>query len=172
MRSNASWSVIKLSFDVFSYRQLFQMKIWATVGDLIMPGHPFDVSSSASAGTKPPRAKETMYVLINSPPRGISDYDYFDSAHIFRPYRRKRHHLPPQLRPVKLHTLLSLTTKSIRHLNKYLQRISLFRFSPRHHTSLCLSRRLKKYLPTKPRGVLPREGGQQAFSTDAWLSGL
>ncbi|KAH8119461.1 hypothetical protein DFH11DRAFT_1722966 [Phellopilus nigrolimitatus] len=39
-------------------------KIWSTVGDVIMPGHPFNTASAATTN-KPPRAKETMYV---SPP--------------------------------------------------------------------------------------------------------
>ena len=34
--------------------------MWATVGEVIMPGNPFDPSGSTAA--KPPRAKETMYV--------------------------------------------------------------------------------------------------------------
>ncbi|KAI9456499.1 hypothetical protein BJY52DRAFT_1275772 [Lactarius psammicola] len=33
-------------------------KIWATVGDLVMPGNPF--STSGASGTRPPRAKETI----------------------------------------------------------------------------------------------------------------
>lgn len=33
-------------------------KIWATVGDLIMPGNPF--SASGTSGARPPRAKETI----------------------------------------------------------------------------------------------------------------
>ncbi|KAH8993297.1 hypothetical protein EDB86DRAFT_3078779 [Lactarius hatsudake] len=33
-------------------------KIWATVGDLIMPGNPF--STSGTSGARPPRAKETI----------------------------------------------------------------------------------------------------------------
>ncbi|CCM00833.1 uncharacterized protein FIBRA_02875 [Fibroporia radiculosa] len=33
-------------------------KMWVTVGELIMPGHPFDVSGGG--GSKPPRAKETI----------------------------------------------------------------------------------------------------------------
>lgn len=33
-------------------------KIWATVGELIMPGHSFDITGSS--GSKPPRAKETI----------------------------------------------------------------------------------------------------------------
>ncbi|KAA1474250.1 hypothetical protein DENSPDRAFT_882650 [Dentipellis sp. KUC8613] len=33
-------------------------KIWSTVGDIIMPGHPFDVSGTSA--NKPPRAKETI----------------------------------------------------------------------------------------------------------------
>ncbi|KAJ7166481.1 hypothetical protein C8R43DRAFT_1061292 [Mycena crocata] len=34
-------------------------KIWSSVGDLIMPGHPFDVAGTGT-GKKPPRAKETI----------------------------------------------------------------------------------------------------------------
>ncbi|THH15127.1 hypothetical protein EW146_g5302 [Bondarzewia mesenterica] len=34
------------------------MKIWSTVGDIIMPGHPFDTSGNGVQ--KPPRAKETI----------------------------------------------------------------------------------------------------------------
>lgn len=37
-----------------------QTKIWSTVGDIIMPGHPFDISGSSGSGKYPPRAKETM----------------------------------------------------------------------------------------------------------------
>ncbi|PSS01021.1 hypothetical protein PHLCEN_2v4079 [Hermanssonia centrifuga] len=33
-------------------------KIWSTVGDVIMPGHPYDASGSSSS--RPPRAKETI----------------------------------------------------------------------------------------------------------------
>lgn len=36
-----------------------QSKIWATVGDLIMPGNSFN--ASGSSGSRPPRSKETMY---------------------------------------------------------------------------------------------------------------
>ncbi|KAH9176764.1 hypothetical protein EDB89DRAFT_1939792 [Lactarius sanguifluus] len=35
-------------------------KIWATVGDLIMPGNPFSASVSGTSGARPPRAKETI----------------------------------------------------------------------------------------------------------------
>ncbi|KAH9916231.1 hypothetical protein B0H21DRAFT_781976 [Amylocystis lapponica] len=35
-------------------------RIWATIGEIIMPGHPFDVSGSGKGGGKPPRAKETI----------------------------------------------------------------------------------------------------------------
>ena len=38
-----------------------QSKIWATVGEVIMPGNPFDLNGSG-IGVKPPRAKETLYV--------------------------------------------------------------------------------------------------------------
>ncbi|KAJ7188389.1 hypothetical protein C8R46DRAFT_1054631, partial [Mycena filopes] len=37
-------------------------KIWSAAGDLIMPGHPFDIAGTGS-GNKPPRAKETLQVL-------------------------------------------------------------------------------------------------------------
>ncbi|OJA18410.1 hypothetical protein AZE42_06387 [Rhizopogon vesiculosus] len=40
-------------------------KIWSTVGEIIMPGHPFDPTGSVSGGSKPPRAKETLYVRSN-----------------------------------------------------------------------------------------------------------
>jgi len=33
-------------------------KIWGTIGELIMPGNPYDISGSS--GSKPPRAKETI----------------------------------------------------------------------------------------------------------------
>lgn len=36
------------------------VKIWNTVGEIIMPGHPFDPTGSISGGSKPPRAKETL----------------------------------------------------------------------------------------------------------------
>ncbi|KAG2031292.1 hypothetical protein BDR03DRAFT_972865 [Suillus americanus] len=36
------------------------VKIWSTVGEIIMPGHPFDPTGSMSGGSKPPRAKETL----------------------------------------------------------------------------------------------------------------
>ena len=39
---------------------LTQSKIWASVGDLIMPGNPF--STTGTGGARPPHAKETMYV--------------------------------------------------------------------------------------------------------------
>ncbi|KAG2364372.1 hypothetical protein BDR07DRAFT_1401546 [Suillus spraguei] len=36
------------------------VKIWSTLGEIIMPGHPFDPTGSISGGSKPPRAKETL----------------------------------------------------------------------------------------------------------------
>ena len=39
-----------------------QEKIWATVGEVIMPGHPFDALGKSTNKSKPPRAKETMCV--------------------------------------------------------------------------------------------------------------
>ena len=41
-----------------------QEKIWATVGEIIMPGHPFDALGKSTNKSKPPRAKETMFVLF------------------------------------------------------------------------------------------------------------
>ncbi|RDX50020.1 hypothetical protein OH76DRAFT_1402866 [Lentinus brumalis] len=38
-------------------------KIWATVGEIIMPGHPFDALGKSTNKSKPPRAKETMAYL-------------------------------------------------------------------------------------------------------------
>ncbi|PIL34091.1 hypothetical protein GSI_03802 [Ganoderma sinense ZZ0214-1] len=38
-------------------------KIWATVGEVIMPGHPFDALGKSTNKSKPPRAKETMTYL-------------------------------------------------------------------------------------------------------------
>lgn len=40
-------------------------KIWTTVGELIMPGHPFNTAAAATTN-KPPRAKETMFVFLLS----------------------------------------------------------------------------------------------------------
>ncbi|KAG2153688.1 uncharacterized protein EDB93DRAFT_1134153 [Suillus bovinus] len=36
------------------------LKIWSTMGEIIMPGHPFDPTGSMSGRSKPPRAKETL----------------------------------------------------------------------------------------------------------------
>ncbi|KAI0644633.1 hypothetical protein C8Q79DRAFT_913138 [Trametes meyenii] len=38
-------------------------KLWATVGEIIMPGHPFDALGKSTNKSKPPRAKETMAYL-------------------------------------------------------------------------------------------------------------
>ncbi|KAI8969584.1 hypothetical protein BD414DRAFT_503102 [Trametes punicea] len=38
-------------------------KIWVTVGEIIMPGHPFDALGKSTNKSKPPRAKETMAYL-------------------------------------------------------------------------------------------------------------
>ncbi|TFK44596.1 hypothetical protein BDQ12DRAFT_708501 [Crucibulum laeve] len=35
-------------------------RIWTTVGDIIMPGHPFDTSGVTTIGKKPPLAQETL----------------------------------------------------------------------------------------------------------------
>lgn len=49
----------KTKFRVTADVERIVAKIWATVGDVVMPGHSFDLSASGS-GAKPPRAKETM----------------------------------------------------------------------------------------------------------------
>lgn len=36
------------------------LKIWNSVGEIIMPGHPFDPTGSISGRSRPPRAKETL----------------------------------------------------------------------------------------------------------------
>lgn len=36
-----------------------QSKIWTTMGEVMMPGNPFDLTESG-IGVKPPRAKETL----------------------------------------------------------------------------------------------------------------
>ncbi|KAI0823620.1 hypothetical protein BC628DRAFT_1420665 [Trametes gibbosa] len=38
-------------------------KVWATVGEIIMPGHPFDALGKSMNKSKPPRAKETITYL-------------------------------------------------------------------------------------------------------------
>ncbi|OBZ66565.1 hypothetical protein A0H81_13479 [Grifola frondosa] len=38
-------------------------KIWVIVGELIMPGHPFDVTDAGTSKKRPPRAKETIAYL-------------------------------------------------------------------------------------------------------------
>ncbi|OJT10716.1 hypothetical protein TRAPUB_12748 [Trametes pubescens] len=38
-------------------------KMWATVGEIVMPGHPFDALGKSTNKSKPPRAKETMAYL-------------------------------------------------------------------------------------------------------------
>lgn len=50
---------IKVTMDV----ERIASKVWGTVGDIVMPGHAYDLSGSGS-GPKPPRAKETMSVLL------------------------------------------------------------------------------------------------------------
>lgn len=49
-----------------------QSKIWASVGDLIMPGNPF--SSSGISGARPPHAKETMYDYNHSLRSNLSSF--------------------------------------------------------------------------------------------------
>ncbi|KAI5118064.1 hypothetical protein M0805_006327 [Coniferiporia weirii] len=62
-------SRMKITTDV----ERIVAKIWSTVGDIIMPGHPFN-TAAAAATNKPPRAKETIALLQNlstqTPPPG------------------------------------------------------------------------------------------------------
>ncbi|KAL5523982.1 hypothetical protein ACEPAG_8155 [Sanghuangporus baumii] len=51
---------VKITTDV----ERIATKIWATVGDVIMPGHPFSTAAAATTN-KPPRAKETIALLQN-----------------------------------------------------------------------------------------------------------
>lgn len=48
--------------------EMFVARIWATVGDTIMPGHSYDIHGSG-VGRKPPQAKETISFLraLSSP---------------------------------------------------------------------------------------------------------
>ncbi|KAI0051252.1 hypothetical protein FA95DRAFT_1602923 [Auriscalpium vulgare] len=52
--SSAKTQKVRITSDV----ERIIAKIWTTVGDIIMPGHPFDVSGKGP--NKPPRAKETI----------------------------------------------------------------------------------------------------------------
>ncbi|KAG5653618.1 hypothetical protein H0H81_011844 [Sphagnurus paluster] len=52
---DASTVKVKVNSEV----ERITARIWTTIGDLIMPGHPFDTSSHG-LGAKPPRAKETL----------------------------------------------------------------------------------------------------------------
>jgi hypothetical protein len=56
-----------LRLNLHPHQHTPQAKIWSTVGNLIMPGHPYD-TSGAGAGPKPPRAKETMQAYCFIPP--------------------------------------------------------------------------------------------------------
>ncbi len=53
--------VNKKVVSVISSDLKLQSKIWATVGDMIIPGNSF--GTSRSGGSRPLRAKETMYGL-------------------------------------------------------------------------------------------------------------
>ncbi|KAK0455125.1 hypothetical protein EV421DRAFT_1897011 [Armillaria borealis] len=44
-------------FNAFARPNRLQAKIWATMGDVIMPGHPYRTTGD---GSKPPRAKQTL----------------------------------------------------------------------------------------------------------------
>jgi hypothetical protein len=57
-------SILSVSSRKTSNRSgCWQTKIWSTVGEIIMPGHPFDSTGSVSGRNKPPGAKETLYVV-------------------------------------------------------------------------------------------------------------
>ncbi|EJD03261.1 uncharacterized protein FOMMEDRAFT_146881 [Fomitiporia mediterranea MF3/22] len=51
---------VKITMDT----ERIAAKIWSTVGDIIMPGHPFNTAAAATTN-KPPRAKETVALLQN-----------------------------------------------------------------------------------------------------------
>ncbi|KAG6857265.1 hypothetical protein H0H87_007098 [Tephrocybe sp. NHM501043] len=53
--ASTKWFKLTINSDV----ERFTARIWATIGDMIMPGHSFDKSQSGT-GNKPPRAKETI----------------------------------------------------------------------------------------------------------------
>lgn len=48
-------------FNAFARPNRLQAKIWATMGDVIMPGHPYRTTGD---GSRPPRAKQTMCVYL------------------------------------------------------------------------------------------------------------
>ncbi|KAH9940528.1 uncharacterized protein BXZ73DRAFT_88747 [Epithele typhae] len=60
--------VVRIRTTLFNVLLIFvsphqQEKIWAAVGEVIMPGHPFDALGKSTSKGKPPRAKETMSYL-------------------------------------------------------------------------------------------------------------
>lgn len=61
------WYDLFISFAFGNLLSDTQEKIWATVGEVMMPGHPFDALGKSTNKSKPPRAKETMYVYTHSP---------------------------------------------------------------------------------------------------------
>lgn len=83
-----------------------QTRIWSTMGDIIMPGHPFDVATAATSN-KPPRAKETMFVL---PPLIFFAYSFTSiTAHSSKhsPRNLLLPHPPPPTRPQRSHSQTS-----------------------------------------------------------------
>ncbi len=65
MTWNALSYVTTKSVNVISSDLKSQSKIWVTVGDVIMPGNSFGASGSGG-GSRPLRAKETMYCCRSS----------------------------------------------------------------------------------------------------------
>ncbi|THH08150.1 hypothetical protein EW145_g2897 [Phellinidium pouzarii] len=77
---------MKITTDV----ERIAAKIWSTVGDVIMPGHPFSTAAAATTN-KPPRAKETIALLQNlssktpPPPSPATSHSSFSLTTTTRP---------------------------------------------------------------------------------------
>ncbi|KAG1851109.1 hypothetical protein F4604DRAFT_1592568 [Suillus subluteus] len=57
---SAKKTKVRMNVEIEKIVVSILVKIWSTVGEIIMPGHPFDPTGSISGGSKPPRAKETI----------------------------------------------------------------------------------------------------------------
>lgn len=93
--------------------------MWATVGEIVMPGHPFDALGKSTNKSKPPRAKETMSVsrAYGTPPalttllQGVSPGTLHAQAHarltisvqLFFPLRRRPVRPRDSHRPANTH---------------------------------------------------------------------
>ncbi|KAL4253499.1 hypothetical protein ABKN59_002089 [Abortiporus biennis] len=77
---NHSDAVKKQRYKITTELENIVSKIWATVGEIIMPGHPFDISSSSS-GNRPPRAKETIAHLQSLSSQALSPTSPTASSH-------------------------------------------------------------------------------------------